>query len=49
VEIVDDIALLLVHPTGDRDENEPQRVLQRGHGVKATRGWVHRRPGACQI
>jgi len=39
VEIVDDIALLLVHPTGERDENKPQRVWQRGHGVKATRGW----------
>ena len=25
LEIVDDIALLLVHPTGERDENEPQR------------------------
>jgi len=39
VEIVDGIALLLVHPTGERDENKPQRVWQRGHGVKATRGW----------
>jgi len=39
LEIVDDIALLLVHATGERDENEPQRVGQRGQRVKATRGW----------
>ena len=38
LEIVDDVALLLVHPTGERDENEPQRVGQRRHTVKATRG-----------
>ena len=30
LDIVDDIALLLVHPTGERDENEPQRRRQRG-------------------
>src|SRR5207245_1664152 len=39
VEVVDDIALLLAHPTGERDENETQRVWQRRHSVKATRGW----------
>ena len=39
LEIIDDIALLLVHPTGERDEHEPKRVRQqRRHGVKATRG-----------
>jgi hypothetical protein len=26
LEIVNDLALLLVHPTGKRDENEPPRV-----------------------
>jgi hypothetical protein len=25
LEIVDDIALLLVHPTGERDQDEPQQ------------------------
>jgi hypothetical protein len=45
LEIVDDIALLLVHPTGERDENEPQRRRQRGHGAKATRGYSVRQPG----
>ena len=38
LEVVDDIALLLVHPTGERDEDEPQRVGHRRHTVKATRG-----------
>jgi hypothetical protein len=46
LKIIDDVALLLVHPTGERDENEPQRVRQRGHRVKATRGSVHRLRGA---
>ena len=49
LKIIDDIALLLVHPTGERDENKPQRVRHRGHGVKATRGSVHRLRGARQI
>ena len=38
LQIVDDIALLLVHPTGERDQDELQRMRQRGHGVQATRG-----------
>ena len=38
LEIVDDIALLLVHPPGERDEHEPQRVREQWHGVKAIRG-----------
>jgi hypothetical protein len=33
LEIVDDVALLLVHPTGERTEDEPQRE----HGLKSTR------------
>jgi hypothetical protein len=49
LKIIDDIALLLVHPTGERDENEPQRVRQWGHNVKATRGAVHRLRGARRI
>ena len=40
LEIVDDIALLLVHPTGERDQDEPQRMRQRGHGLQAIRAWV---------
>ena len=36
LQIVDDVALLLVYPTGERDENESQRK----HCVKATRGWI---------
>jgi hypothetical protein len=38
LEIVDDIVLLLIHPTGEPNENEPQRMRQRWHVVKATRG-----------
>jgi hypothetical protein len=38
VEIVDDIVLLLIHPTGERNENKSQRLRQRWHVVKATRG-----------
>jgi hypothetical protein len=45
LEIVDDVALLLVHPTGERDEDEPQRE----HGVKGTRGRMGRLLGPCRI
>jgi len=34
LEIVDDIALLMVHPTREGDENEPQWVRQRVHGCQ---------------
>src|SRR6266849_7384133 len=37
LEIIDDIALSLIHPTGERDQNEPQWIRQRGHGAQATR------------
>lgn len=40
LKIVNDIALPLVHPTGKRDQDEPQRMRQRRHGVQATKGWV---------
>lgn len=49
LQIVDDIALLLVHPTGDRDQDELQRMRQRGHGVQATRGWAYRRRGPREV
>jgi hypothetical protein len=40
LEIFDDVALLLVHPSGERHEQELQWLRrQRQHGVKATRGW----------
>jgi hypothetical protein len=45
LEIVDDIALLLVDPTSERDEKELQRMGQRRHGGQPTRGWVDRRLG----
>jgi hypothetical protein len=32
------IALLLVHPTGERDEHGPQRRRRREHCAQATRG-----------
>ena len=46
LEIVDHLALLLVHPTGECDEHEPQRRRQLDHGTQATRGDGHRLSGA---
>ena len=43
LEIVDDIALLLVHPTGERDENEPQRMGQRRHTHEGYQRLIQRR------
>ena len=42
LEIVDDITLLLVDPTSERDEKELQRMRQRRHDGQPTRGWVRR-------
>jgi hypothetical protein len=38
LEIVDHLARLLVHPTGECDENELQRSRELDHGTQATRG-----------
>jgi hypothetical protein len=36
LETVDEIALLLVDPTGERDEHEPERIRRLTHGGQAT-------------
>ena len=48
LQIVDDITLLL-HPTGERDQDELQRMRQRGHGVQATRRWAYPRLGPREM
>jgi hypothetical protein len=40
VQIVDDVALLLVDPTGERDQDELQRMRQPRHDGQATRRWA---------
>ena len=40
LQIVDDVALLLVDPTGERDQDELQRMRQPRLGGQATSGWV---------
>src|SRR5262249_33373718 len=45
LQIVDDVALLLVDPTGKRDQDELQRMRQPRHGGQATRTGYHRRLG----
>jgi hypothetical protein len=40
--IVDDIALLVVDPTGERDQDELQRMRSRWYGGQPTRGGGHR-------
>jgi hypothetical protein len=37
---------LLVHPTGECDESEPQQRRQRVHGTQATKEDGDRLPGA---
>jgi hypothetical protein len=34
---------MLVHPTGERDQGEPERIRQRGHGAQPTK---RREPGS---
>jgi hypothetical protein len=46
LEVIDDVALLLVDPTGERDEHEPQGMRRLSHGTQAIKCHGHRRPGA---
>src|SRR5262249_30862176 len=45
VNIVDDVALLLVKPGGERDQDKPEWMGQRRHGGEPIRGSVHRTLG----
>jgi hypothetical protein len=44
-EIVDDVALLLVDPAGERDQHELQWMRRRRHGDQRIRSWDHRSSG----
>src|SRR5262249_45427821 len=47
LQIVDDVALLLVDPTGERDQDELQRMRQPRHGGQATRRWASSANGSA--
>jgi len=36
LQIVDDVALLLVYPAGQRDQQEPYRMPERNHGGRVS-------------
>ena len=36
LQIVDDVALLLVDPAGQRDQKEPERMAQWNHGRRVS-------------
>jgi hypothetical protein len=46
LEILDHLALLLVHPAGECDEHETQRRRQRDHGTQAAKDDGHRLRGS---